>query len=171
MKLERMRLRDAVGVALFGALLVAACETDNVTDLTEDRPVLKVVLSPGDAVYPSGSVALSKAIVSGFDLSVPDGFDRGTGPGGLFGSVATASGAIPGVDIGGTVRNSSQETRLPALQESSAGVGGHFALFELISISTNPAFAPGDWDLWGELQRALRHPRSIRSCLRAWPCR
>ena len=83
MKLERMRLRDAVGVALFGALLVAACETDNVTDLTEDRPVLKVVLSPGDAVYPSGSVALSKAIVSGFDLSVPDGFDRGPGRGAL----------------------------------------------------------------------------------------
>ena len=151
MKLERMRLRDAVGVALFGALLVAACETDNVTDLTEDRPVLKVVLSPGDAVYPTGSVALSKAIVSGFDLSVPDGFDRGTGPGGLFRVVTAAGGNYPAVDMGGTVRNSSQETRLPALQESSAGVGGHFALFELISISTNPAFAPGDWDLWGEL--------------------
>ncbi len=151
MIIERKRIRPhAVGVALFGALLVAACETDNVTDLTEDRPVLKVVLAPGDAVFPSGSVELSKAVVSGFDLSVPDGFDRGTGPGGFFGVVATASGAIPGMDIGGTVRNSSQDTRLPALQESSAGVGGHFALFELISISSNPAFAAGDWDLWGE---------------------
>ena len=151
MKLERMRLRDAVGVALFGALLVAACETDNVTDLTEDRPVLKMVLAPGDAVYPSGSVALSKAVVSGFDLSVPDGFDRGTGPGGLFGVVATASGAVTGLDLGGAVRNSSQDSRLPALRESSSGVGGHFGMFELDPI-TRATHPPGRWDLWGELQ-------------------
>ena len=144
MKLERMRLRNAVGVALFGALLVAACETDNVTDLTEDRPVLKVVLSPGDAVYPSGSVALSKAVVSGFDFSVSDGFERGTGAGGLFGSVVTAAGTFGGVNLGGAVRNSSQDVRLPILLESSAVVGGHFGLFKLRD--------PDDWDLWGELQ-------------------
>ena len=79
MKSARKRIRPhAVGVALCGALLAAACETDNVTDLTEDRPVLKMAIAPGDAVYPSGSVELSKAVVSGFDLSVPDdGFDAG----------------------------------------------------------------------------------------------
>jgi hypothetical protein len=153
MIIERKRIRPhAVGVALFGALLVAACETDNVTDLTEDRPVLKVVLAPGDAVFPSGSVELSKAVVSGFDLSVPDGFERGFAPGSRFGSVPTAAGTVPGgVDVGGSVRNSSQDLRLPALRESSAEVGGHFALFELVAISSNPAFAPGDWDLWGEV--------------------
>ena len=111
MIIERKRIRPhAVGVALFGALLVAACETDNVTDLTEDRPVLKVVLAPGDAVFPSGSVELSKAVVSGFDLSVPDGFDRGTGPGGRF-SVLLRPPAEPsrGWLSGGLVRNSSQD--------------------------------------------------------------
>lgn len=145
----RMRIRGAMSVALFGAFLVAACETDNVTDLTEDRPVLKMVIAPGDAVYPSGSVALSKAVVSGFDLSVPDGFDRGTGAGGLFRPVNNGQFTAPGVDMGGSVRNSSQDPRLPALRESSAAVGSHFSLYELISISSNPGFAPGDWDMWG----------------------
>ena len=55
---ERKRIRGALAVAALGALLVA-CETDNVTDLTGERPVLKVVLAPGEAVFPSGSVALS----------------------------------------------------------------------------------------------------------------
>ena len=152
MIIERKRIRPhAVGVALFGALLVAACETDNVTDLTEDRPVLKVVLAPGDAVFPSGSVELSKAVVSGFDLSVPDGFDRGTGPGGFFGGVVTASGTASGVDLGGSVRNSVQDPRLPALRESSAGVGGHFGLFELNGLLAQDV-PVGFWDLWGEVQ-------------------
>ena len=149
---ERKRIRPhAVGVALFGALLVAACETDNVTDLTEDRPILKMVLAPGDAVYPSGSVELSKAVVSGFDLTVPDGFDRGTGPSGLFRNVNNGQFTSPAVDMGASVRNSSQDPRLPALRESSAAVGSHFGMYELISISANPAFAAGDWDMWGEV--------------------
>ena len=153
MNLERKRIRlHAVGIALFGALLVGACETDNVTDLTEDRPVLKMVLAPGaDAVYPSGSVELSKAVVSGFDLSVSDGFERGTGPGGFFGGVATAVGTAPGVNIGASVRNGSQDLRLPALREGSAAVGGHFGLFEL-NLLVSQAVPAGYWDLWGELQ-------------------
>lgn len=152
MNLERKRIRSAAGVVVLGALLITACETDNVTDLTADRPVLKMVLAPGDAVYPTGSVELSKAVVSGFDFSVSDGFERATEPGERFGSVVTGGGTVPaGVDVTGFVRNSAQDPRLPALQESSAGVGGHFAMFELISISSNPAFAPGDWDLWGEV--------------------
>ena len=57
---ERTRIRGALGIALFGALLVA-CETDNVTDLTGDRPVLRMVLAPGEAVFPSGSVTVSGA--------------------------------------------------------------------------------------------------------------
>ncbi len=149
---ERKRVRPhAVGVALFGALLVAACETDNVTDLTADRPVLKMVLAPGEAVYPSGSVELSEAVVSGFDLTVPDGFDRGTGPGGLFRNVNNGQFTSPAVDMGVSVRNSSQDPRLPALRESSAALGNHFGMYELVSISANPAFAPGDWDMWGEV--------------------
>ena len=148
----RKRIRPhAVGVALCGALLVAACETDNVTDLTEDRPVLKMVIAPGDAVYPSGSVELSKAVVSGFDFSVPDGFDRGTGPGGLFRGVNNGQFTSPAVDMGVSVRNSSQDPRVPALRESSAALGNHFGMYELISISSNPAFAPGDWNMWGEV--------------------
>ncbi len=147
---KRIRLH-AAGVALCGALLVAACQTDNVTDLTEDRPVLKMVMAPGDAVYPSGSVALSKAVVSGFDFSVPDGFDRGTGAAGFFRDVNNGQFTSAAVDMGVSVRNSSQDPRLPALRESSAAVGNHFGMWELISISSNPAFAPGDWDMWGEL--------------------
>ena len=147
---KRIRLH-AAGVALCGALLVAACQTDNVTDLTDDRPVLKMVMAPGDAVYPSGSVALSKAVVSGFDFSIPDGFDRGTGPGGLFGTISTASGNAPGVDLGASVRNSAGDPRFPGLQESSAGVGGHFGLFELNRLLTQ-AVPVGYWDLWGEVQ-------------------
>ncbi len=151
MKAARTRIRlDAVGVALCGALLVAACETDNVTDLTEDRPVLKMAIAPGDAVFPSGSVELSKAVVSGFDLSVPDGFDRGTGAGGLFRPVQTSILTSPAVDIGGTLRNSSQDPRLPALVESSAEVSGYFGLFELNPITTS-AHPPGRWDFWGEV--------------------
>ena len=147
---KRIRLH-AAGVALCGALLVAACQTDNVTDLTEDRPVLKMVIAPGDAVYPSGSVALSKAVVSGFDFSVADGFDRGTGPAGFFRDVNNGQFTSAAVDMGVSVRNSSQDPRLPALRESSASVGNHFGMWELISISSNPAFAPGDWDIWGEV--------------------
>ena len=148
----RKRIRPyAVGVALCSALLVAACETDNVTDLTEDRPVLKMVIAPGDAVFPSGSVALSKAVVSGFDFSVPDGFDRGTGPDGFFRDVNNGQFTAPAVDMGVSVRNSSQDPRLPALRESSAALGNHFGLYELISISNNPSFAPGDWNMWGEV--------------------
>ncbi len=147
----RKRIRGAMRVALFGAFLTAACETDNVTDLTEDRPVLKMVIAPGDGVFPSGSVALSKAVVSGFDFSVPDGFDRGTGPGGFFGGVATAVGTAPGVDLGVSVRNSAQDHRLPALRASSAAVGGHFGLFELNLLLTQ-AVPVGFWDLWGEVQ-------------------
>ena len=152
MKAARTRIRlDAVGVALCGALLVAACETDNVTDLTEDRPVLKMAIAPGDAVFPSGSVELSKAVVSGFDLSVPDGFDRGTGAGGLFRDVNNGQFTAPAVDMGPAVRNSSQDPRLPALRESSAALGNHYGMYELISISSNAAFGPGDWDMWGEV--------------------
>ena len=82
MKAARKRIRlHAVGVALCGALLVAACETDNVTDLTDDRPVLKMTIAPGDAVFPSGSVALSKAVVSGFDFSVDGRVRPGDGSG------------------------------------------------------------------------------------------
>ena len=61
---ERNRIRNAAAVALFGALLVA-CETDNVTDLTDDRPVLRVVIAPGEAVFPAGSVALTGADPAG----------------------------------------------------------------------------------------------------------
>ncbi len=152
MKAARKRIRlHAVGVALCGALLAAACETDNVTDLTEDRPVLKMAIAPGDAVFPSGSVELSKAVVSGFDLSVPDGFDRGTGAGGFFGPVATPIGTAPAVDLGGSVRNSSQDPRLPALREGSAALGTHFGLFELTLFLQNGA-PVGYWDLFGEVQ-------------------
>lgn len=152
MKAARKRIRlCAVGAALCGALLVAACETDNVTDLTADRPVLKMAIAPGDAVYPSGSVALSKAVVSGFDFSVADGFARGTAPGARLGEVVTSFGPFIAVDIGNTVRNASQDQRLPALRESSAAVGGHFGLFELDPI-TSADHPPGRWDLWGEVQ-------------------
>ena len=152
MKSARKRIGlHAVGVALCGTLLVAACETDNVTDLTDDRPVLKMAIAPGDAVFPSGSVALSKAVVSGFDFSVQDGFDRGTGAGGLFRDVNNGQFTAPAVDMGGAVRNSAQDPRLPALKESSAALGNHFGMYELISISSNAAFGPGDWDMWGEV--------------------
>ena len=152
MKSARKRIRlHAVGVALCGALLVAACETDNVTDLTEDRPVLKMTIAPGDAVFPSGSVALSKAVVSGFDFSVPDGFDRGTGAGGFFVPVATPIGTAPAVNLGASVRNSSQDPRLPTLREGSAALGTHFGLFELTRFLRDGA-PPGYWDLWGEVQ-------------------
>ncbi len=148
----RMRNGGVARVALLGALVVAACETDNVTDVTADRPVLKMVIAPGDAVYPAGSVALSKAVVSGFDLSVSDGFGRGTGAGGLFRPVEASGGfTAPAVDIGGTVRNSAQDPRLPALVESSAAVGGFFGVFELDPI-TSSAHPPGRWDFWGEVQ-------------------
>lgn len=152
MKSARKRIRlHAVGVALCGALLMAACETDNVTDLTDDRPVLKMTIAPGDAVFPSGSVALSKAVVSGFDFSVDDGFARGTAPGARLGEIVTSFGPFNAVDVGNSVRNSSQDTRLPALRESSAAVGGHFGLFELDPI-TSADHPPGRWDLWGEVQ-------------------
>ena len=52
--------------------------------------------------------------------------------------------------IGGTRAQFLPGSRLPALRRVRRSVGGHFALFELISISSNPAFAAGDWDLWGE---------------------
>ncbi len=154
----RTRFRSVAGTALLGALSATACETDNVTDITdvpgvdeEVRPVLKMLIAPGDAVFPSGSVALSKAVVSGFDLSVPDGFDRATGPADLFRSVETGSGTASAVDVGASVRNSSQDPRLPELTESSAAVGGHFGLFELNPITSN-SHPVGRWDLWGELQ-------------------
>ena len=147
----RMRTPGVAGLALWGALLAAACETDNVTDVTADRPVLKMVIAPGDAVFPSGSVALSKAVVSGFDFSAPDGFDRGFAPGSRYVDVVTSLGTAPGIDLGGAVRNSAQDPRLPVLKESAAAVGGHFGMFELITISANPAFQAGDWSLWGEV--------------------
>ena len=148
----RKRIRPhAVGVALCGALLVAACETDNVTDLTEDRPVLKMTIAPGDAVFPSGSVALSKAVVSGFDLSVPDGFDRGTGAGGFFRTVDYGTGTIPALDMGQALRNATQDPRLPALREGSAELGTHLALFEL-NLFYEQTIPVGYWDLWGQVE-------------------
>lgn len=65
MNLDRKRIRGAMGAALFGALLATACETDNLTDLTADRPVLRVVIAPGEAVFPGGSVAVSGVDASG----------------------------------------------------------------------------------------------------------
>ena len=158
---KRIRLH-AAGVALCGALLVAACQTDNVTDLTEDRPVLKMVIAPGDAVYPSGSVALSKAVVSGFDFSVADGFDRGTGPAGFFRvrfrQQRTVHAPLPWI-MGVSVRNSSAGSPAPRdCGRVPPRVGG-----SLRHVGTDFDFQqprplpPGDWDIWGEVHgsRAL----------------
>ena len=148
MNIQRKRVRRGPMAALaLGVLALGACEVTNVTDVTEARPVLKMVLGPGAAVLPSGSVALSKIRISGFDFSVVDGFARGTGPDGVYVPVDNPFGASPAFDMGGAVRNSSQDTRLPALVESSAAIGDFWGMF-------SPAFTDqgnGSWDLFGEL--------------------
>lgn len=139
-----------VGALLVAALALGACETppETVTDLTANEPVLKVVMATsGEAKFPSGSAELSETVISGFDFTVPDGFARGNDPGEDFYPVDNPFGAANAYDMGGNVRNSSQDTRLPTLSESDAAVGDFFAMF-------NPGFTgngPNAHDLFGEL--------------------
>ncbi len=136
------------GVIALAAVAFGACQTDTVTDLTADQPVLKVVMTTsGEASFPSGDVTLSETVISGFDFEVDDGFARGTDPGEDFYPVDNPFGAANAYDIGPNVRNSSQDTRLPALVESDAALGDFWGMF-------NPGWTgngPGTFDLFGEL--------------------
>lgn len=70
-----------VGVLALVAVVLGACDTppNTVTDLTENQPVLKVVMATSaEGGFPSGSATLSETVISGFDFSVPDGFARAT---------------------------------------------------------------------------------------------
>ena len=130
------------------ALGLAACDEDTVTTVTEERPVLNILLSPGEAVFPAGRSTLGDTRISNFDTSLPDAFARATGALDTYTSQETEFGTGMGFDLRSGVRNSSQDPRLPALVESEAAVGDFFGLF-------NPAWAGagvGFWDLLGHIK-------------------
>ena len=70
------RRRWTLALALAVVPVLAACDDDTVTDVTDQRPVLNLLVGPGDILLPNASAALAKTTVSGFDLTVPDAFDR-----------------------------------------------------------------------------------------------
>ena len=140
---ERGRMRGAMGAALVGALVAAGCETDNLTDLTADRPVLRVLVAPGEAVFPAGSVTPSGADATGaperLDVTLT-GFSPLTG--GAYhlwlynaasGSYAAAEAAIRPADnvdmvtTGATFEPSASEAVYRARVETSAelSLGDH----------------------------------------------
>lgn len=144
---HRIRARSLrVTAALAGIAAVGACDQKTVVDLTEGDPILRVSVAPGEAVLPSGSVALSNIRISDFDFTVTDGFSRGVTPEEAFVSQSYGSGTWPGLDVAGGFRNSSQDVRAPRLVESEGGVGGFYAMW-------GPEFlgADGLWNLWGEV--------------------
>jgi hypothetical protein len=147
--LSSIRSLPTVALALL-VLVAAACEVppQTVTDLTENSPILKVVTATSpDAAFPAGDVELSETIISGFDFGVTDGFDRGATAEEAYVPQDWGGGVWPGFSVFDGFRNSSQDSRLPALVESSAGPGGFYGIWE-------PGFvgAAGAWNLWGELQ-------------------
>lgn len=79
MTLYKMTHGRTVGLALALAIvpLLSACESDPVVDVTADRPVLEMLLAPGDAILPAGDVALGEIVqFTNFDVTVPDAFGR-----------------------------------------------------------------------------------------------
>ena len=148
MSVPTTRTLRAVGLLSLSALVFGACKTDTITDLTESQPVLKVVMATsGEGTFPSGDVNLSETVISGFDFDVADGFARGNAPGDDWYPVDNPFGAANAYDLGPNVRNSFEDTRLPALKESDAAVGDFWGMF-------NPGWTgngPGTFDLFGEL--------------------
>lgn len=150
MTLYEKRYGRTVGLALALAIvpLLSACESDPVTDLTAERPVLEMLLAPGEAVLPGGGLALGSPRISGFDLTTPDAFDRGEVPLGNF--VTVESGCCgPGeaFDIAARFAEQPDDTRLPRPTHEGAAPGDWFGMF-------NPAWTgvgEGMWDLYGEV--------------------
>ena len=141
------------GMLAAGLVLVfglGACDLgDEALDVSGVHPVLNFPTALGDPItLPAGGVAVAVGI-AGFDLSVPDGFARATGALGRFVTQTTdCCGDAMGFDVVTSIRNSSQDERLPALEPSSGAGGDFFALF-------NPAFtgvADGWWDLFGQVE-------------------
>lgn len=163
MTLFTKRHGRTVGLALALAIvpLLSACESDPVTDVTPDRgcldpndrdpspcPVLEMLLAPGDAVLPGGSLALEGVRVTNFDLTVPDAFDRATG---LTYALATDCCYIWGHE---DVLGSETDPRLPALGSEdprvvdNGGSGEDLYLLDPAYWWGAAAF-PSLWDLWG----------------------
>lgn len=131
-----------VAVVVFGTM--AACEGYPVTEITEDRPVLRMLISPGDALLPGGSVELSETRISNFDLTVPDAFDRATGDTYRYFPTCPCWGFTSAAALG-----ADEDPRLPAIQQEGVevvdfGGSGNF-LYVL-----GPEYWEADFfDIWG----------------------
>ena len=136
-----------LGMIAAAALAVSACTdpTSVVEDVTANQPVLNLLIATGDASLPSGTSALSGIRINNFDFSVPDAFDRATGPAGLYGVVPYNGGNYYGIDARTSFRNATTDPRLPRLTSSTATPGSWFGLFPPIFSGQGA----GAWDLWG----------------------
>jgi len=137
--------RKGLAFAALGAVVMSACDADRENFIS---PIGDVILdfSIGSAAsgIPAASGGIDEFVLVGFDPTLSeDAFSRATGALGLYND---RFGAF-GWDLFGSVRNSSQDPRLPTLVASSAAPSGFLGLF-------NPVFTgngPGAYDLFGDI--------------------